>query len=371
MKFRCERDALTEAVGLAARAVATRPGAHPALTGIEIQAAEGCVELQGSDLDLAIRVRVPAEVGDRGRVVVPARLFEGVVNRLRAGTVAVEIEGEDVCVTGGSARVVVRVLPADEFPRFVEPEGSRTEIEAGPFLDALRQVIPAASRDDARPILTGVLLASTAGGLRLVATDSYRLAVRDVAGLSLTEAGGQVLVGARELGEVQRTFDAGRLEVVAGEREVQFSDATRWVRARRIEGDFPNYEQLIPAGYPNRLTVAKSVLEEAIRLMQTIGERDTTPVRFSISTAGVEIAARSQDRAEASEVLDAKYEGNDVQVAFNPQFLLDGVLAVGGDEVMIELVDNDPQANVVLKPALIRGTDGSDFRYILMPVRVS
>lgn len=372
MKFRCERDALTEAVGLAGRAVATRPGAHPTLTGIEIQAAEGCVELQGSDLDLAIRVRIPAEVGDRGRVVVPARLFEGVVNRLRAGTVTVEIAGEDVCVTGGSARVVVRVLPAADFPRFMEAEGSRTEIEAGPFLDALRQVIPAVARDDARPILTGVLLASTAGGLRLVATDSYRLAVRDVAGLSLTEAGGQVLVGARELGEVQRTFDAGRLEVVTGEREVQFNDATRWVRARRIEGDFPNYEQLIPAGYPNRLTVPKGALEEAIRLMKTVGERDTTPVRFSISTAGVEIAARSQDRgAEASEMLEAKYEGNDVHVAFNPQFLLDGVLAVGGDEVVIELVDNDPQANVVLKPALIRGTDGSEFRYILMPVRVS
>lgn len=371
MKFRCERDVLVEAVGIAERAVASRGGALPVLSGVEISAGEGTLDVVGSDLELTIRVQVPAEVVEPGRVVVPAKLFDAVVSRLRAGAVEAETGGEDLLVSAGSARVAVRLLPADDFPRITAPTGSATEIAAEPFVDALRQVIPAASRDDARPILTGVLLTSTGVGLRLVATDSYRLAVRDIPGLSLVGAGARVLVGARALGEVQRTFGAGTLRVTWGERDVEFSDGRRWVHARLIEGEFPNYEQLIPAGHPNRLTAAKGALEEAIRLMQTIGERDTTPVRLSIGTAGVEISASSQERAEATETLDAKYEGNDVRVAFNPQFLLEGILAVPGEEVVIELVDNDPGANLVLKPAVIRGTEGEEFRYILMPVRVS
>jgi len=371
VKFRCERDVLVEAVSVAERAVATRSGALPVLSGVEISASDRTLDIVGSDLELTIRVQVPAEVAEPGRVVVPAKLFDAVVSRLRAGAVDVETDGDDLCVRGGAARVTVRLLAADDFPRIATPTGSATEIATEPFVEALRQVIPAASRDDARPILTGVLLTSTGAGLRLVATDSYRLAVRDVPGLGLVGTGDRVLVGARALAEVQRTFGTGPLRVTWGERDVEFTNDLRWVHARLIEGEFPNYEQLIPAGHPNRLTIAKVALEEAIRLMQTIGERDTTPVRFSIGAAGVEVSASSQERAEATETLDGKYEGNDVRVAFNPQFLLEGILAVPGEEVVIELVDNDPGADLVLKPAVIRGAEGDEFRYILMPVRVS
>ncbi len=163
-----------------------------------------------SDLDLTIRVQVPAQVDTDGQAVVPAKLFDGLTTRLKAGVVTFEVEGDDARIAAGSAKASVRLLPADEFPRVGEPSGSAVTVDAGPFAEALRQVIPGASRDDARPILTGVLLTATADGVRLVATDSYRLAVRDLAGVGMLSEGQRVLVGARGLNEVQRVFSSGQ-----------------------------------------------------------------------------------------------------------------------------------------------------------------
>lgn len=365
MKFRCERDTLAEAIGTAQRAVSARSGALPVLSGIQVTAAGDHIELVGSDLDLTIRVEAPAQIDTEGQAVVPAKLFDGLTTRLKAGVVTFEVEGDDARITAGSARASVRLLPADEFPRVGEPDGAAVTVDAAPFAEALRQVIPAASRDDARPILTGVLLTATGDGVRLVATDSYRLAVRDLAGLGMLSEGKKVLVGARGLNEVQRVFSSGSIEVTFGEREVRFASETRTVTARLIEGEFPNYEQLIPSGYPNRLTVARATLEEAVRLMQIVGEgREGTPVRLAMGPDGLELSATSQERADATEAIEAKFEGTDVTVAFNPQFLLDGLLAVEGEEVVLETLDP-------LKPATLRGTDHPEFLYLLMPVRIS
>jgi len=365
VKFRCERDTLAEAIGTAQRAVAVRSGALPVLSGVQVTAREHAVELVGSDLDLTIRVTVPAQVDQPGEAVVPAKLFDGLTTRLKPGTVTFEVAGDDARISAGSARAGVRLLPAEEFPRVSEPEGASVRVEAEPLSEALRQVIPAASRDDARPILTGVLLASTATGMRLVATDSYRLAVRDLAGLGMLREGQKVLVGARGLNEVQRVFSSGQIEVTLGDREVKFATESRSVTTRLIEGDFPNYEQLIPNGYPNRLVVARATLEEAVRLMQIVGEgREGTPVRLAMNASGLELSATAQERADAVEAIDAKFEGSDVTVAFNPQFLLDGLLAIDGEEALLETMDP-------LKPATLRGSDHPDFLYLLMPVRIS
>ena len=365
VKFRCERDTLAEAIGTAQRAVAVRSGALPVLSGVQVTAAPDHIELVGCDLELTIRVRVPAQVDTEGQAVVPAKLFDGLTTRLKPGAVTFEVEGDDARISAGPARAGVRLLPADEFPKVSEPDGASVTLDAGPFAEALRQVIPAASRDDARPILTGVLLAAAGEGVRLVATDSYRLAVRDLAGVGLLGEGQRVLVGARGLNEVQRVFSAGEVQVTLGEREVKFSSASRSVTARLIEGEFPNYEQLIPSGYPNRLTVNRPALEEAVRLMQIVGEgREGTPVRLAMSAAGLELSATAQERADASEAIDAKFEGSDLTVAFNPQFLLDGLLAIEGDEAVLETVDP-------LKPATLRGAERPEFMYLLMPVRIS
>jgi DNA polymerase-3 subunit beta len=365
VKFRCERDTLADAIGTAQRAVAVRSGALPVLSGVQVTAADNTVELVGSDLDLTIRVTVPAQVDEPGNAVVPAKLFDGLTTRLKAGTVTFEVDGDDARISAGPARAGVRLLPADEFPRVPEPDGTPVSVDAEPLAAALRQVIPAASRDDARPILTGVLLASTPTGIRLVATDSYRLAVRDLEGVGMLGEGQKVLVGARGLNEVQRVFSSGTIEVTLGEREVRFASESRSVTTRLIEGEFPNYEQLIPSGYPNRLNVNRSELEEAARLMQIVGEgREGTPVRLAMSAAGLELSATAQERADAAEAIDAKFEGSDVTVAFNPQFLLDGLSAIEGDEAVLETMDP-------LKPATLRGADHQEFLYLLMPVRIS
>jgi DNA polymerase-3 subunit beta len=238
-------------------------------------------------------------------------------------------------------------------------------LEAATFAAALRQVVRAASKDDLRPILTGVLLTAHAGGLRLVATDSYRLAVRDLKGVSMLGEGQRVLVAAKGLSEVQRLAGDGEIEVVLRERDVVFRTSRAEVTARLIEGDFPNYEQLIPSGYPNRLTVSRETLLDALDRVQIVGQsRDNAAVRLAMSAEGLELTMSAQDVGNSQEALDAKFEGNELTVAFNPMFLREGVEAVETTEVALETIDP-------LKPATLHPVDGGDFLYLLMPVRTS
>ncbi len=366
MKFRCERDSLGEAISAAQRAVTSRTGSLPVLSGLKVAATEGSLELVGSDLELTIRVRVAAQVEEVGQAVLPAKLLNDIVAKLEAGSVTVETgDGDAATVEGGRASYTLRLLPLDDFPHLPEPTGSAITVDAGPLAEALRGVIPAASRDDARPILTGVLLTARQNGLRLVATDSYRLAVRDLEGVSMLAEGQHVLVSAKALGEVQRLLTDGEMQVVLSERDVRFSGARGEITTRLIDGEFPNYEQLIPSGYPNRLTVAREALSDAVKRMQLVGQgRDSSPVRLSMSASGVELSSTAQEVGEAHEMVDAKYEGTDLTVAFNAQFLLDGAQAVAGNEVVLEALDP-------LKPATLRAVDQADFMYLLMPVRIS
>ncbi len=366
MKFRCERENLANAVSTAHRAVSARSGAMPVLSGLRITVTGTELEIVGTDLELTIRVRVPVEAGREGSVVVPARLLAEIVQKLEGDTVTVELVDDDARVEAGRFATTLRTLAASEFPRLVEVKDSGVRVDAEGFATALRQVVPAASRDDARPILTGVLLTASADGLRLVATDSYRLAVRDLPGVSMLQEGQRVLVAAKGLGEVQRLLSGGgEIEVVLGEREVLFRVGTTEVTTRLIEGEFPNYQQLIPSGYPNRLTVARDLLAAAVNRVRLVGQRsDAAPIRLAMSTDGLELSAVAQDVGEAHEAVEAKHEGTDLTVAFNSQFLLDGIDAAGSDEIVIESIDP-------LKPAVLHGSDASDFLYLLMPVRIS
>ena len=189
MKFRCERDTLADAVATAQRAVASRTGAMPVLSGLRVTLTPGSLELVGTDLELTIRVRTPADTDGEGSAVVPARLFSEIVRQLEGDTVSVELADDDAQIEAGRFATTLRTLSAAEFPRLPEVSEGGVRVEAAAFAEALRQVVPGASRDDARPILTGVLLTASAGGLRLVATDSYRLALRDLQGVSMLERG--------------------------------------------------------------------------------------------------------------------------------------------------------------------------------------
>jgi DNA polymerase-3 subunit beta len=339
----------------------------PVLSGLRVTLTSGSLELVGTDLELTIRVRVPAETEGEGSAVVPARLFAEILQKLEGGGVDVEFDESDARIQGGRFAMTLRTLAASEFPRLPEVAAEGVRVDAAAFAEALRQVVPGASRDDARPILTGVLLTASSGGLRLVATDSYRLALRDLQGVSMLEEGQKVLVAAKGLGEVQRLLSgsSGEIEVVLGEREVVFRVESTEVTTRLIEGDFPNYQQLIPSGYPNRLTVSRESLQSAVNRVRLVGQsKDSAPIRLGMSSEGLELSAIAQDVGEAHEAVEAKYEGTDVTVAFNSQFLLDGIDAAASDEVVIESIDP-------LKPAVMRATDSGDFLYLLMPVRIA
>ena len=364
MKFRCERDTLADAVATAQRTVASRSGALPVLQDLRVTATEEGLELIGSDLEITNRVRVPAEVEETGVAVVPKLLGE-IVRRLEPGPVTVSVTGDEASITAGRFSTSLRLKPAEDYPRLTPPDGDGVRVDAAGFASALKQVVRAASKDDLRPILTGVLLTAHGGGLRLVATDSYRLAVRDLSGVSMLDEGQRVLVAAKGLAEVQRLAGDGEIEVVLRERDVVFRTSRAEVTARLIEGDFPNYEQLIPSGYPNRLTVAREQLLDALDRVQIVGQnRDNAAVRLAMSAEGLELSMSAQDVGNAQETLDAKFEGGELTAAFNPLFLREGVEAIDVAEVALETVDP-------LKPATLRSADGGDFLYLLMPVRTS
>lgn len=374
MKFNCERESLTEAIGSAGRAVSAR-AAMPVLSNFLVKASGEEVEFVGSDLDLTIRVTAPALSVADGTAVLPARLFGDIVRSLEPGAVSVEVGEDEAKIRSGRSEFSLRVPPND-YPSLPETGNRGIRMDALVLAEALRQVISAASRDDARPILTGVLMVAEGAGLRLVATDSYRLAVRDLPGESdaaqaLLGRGesGHFLVPAKALSELQRLLAAGQetVELSFNDRHVRFDTGRATLTARLIEGTFPNYQQLIPSGYPNRLIVAREGCIEAVKRVRLIGQgRDNNPIRLGMSPGGLDLTTIVHDVGEASETLDAKYEGTETTVAFNPEFLLDGLQAISTTDVSIDTQDTS-------KPAIVRAVDAGagEFLYLLMPVRVT
>jgi DNA polymerase-3 subunit beta len=364
VKFRAERDTLLEAFATAGRAAATRGGALPALSGVRLEVAGDVLHLAGSDLDLTVQVDATVAGLADGVCVIPARLATDILRALDPGAVTVSMEGGEAVIAAGRSQFTVRVLPAEEFLRLPEPAGDAVTLDAAALAAALAQVVRAASRDDARPILAGVLMTAEPGGLRLVATDSYRLALRDLPGTTVLAEGQHVLVPARALGELGRVLaSAETVTLRLGADQASFEVGRVRVTTRLIEGEFPRYRDLIPSGYPNRLVVAKEGLLDAVRRVKLLA-REATPVRMALRPDGLELTAVTHDVGQAREDVDAKYEGTEMVVAFNPEFLIDGVEAIPGDDVLLETLD-------ALKPATLRPTEGTDFLYLLMPVRVS
>jgi DNA polymerase-3 subunit beta len=335
----------------------------PVLSGVRIELSGDRLDLIGTDLELTIAVSVPVAGEADGLVVLPGRLASEVVRALPAGSVELEVNEEEARISAGRSEFNLRVPPADEFPRVSAPEGEPVVLDSAELAAALVQVVPAASRDDARPILTGVLMAAEPQGLRLVATDSYRLAVRDLPGTTVLAEGQQVLVPSRALQELTRLLPVSEtVSVRLGQREAAFEVGATRLSTVLIEGSFPDYARLIPQSQPNRLTVGREALLEAVRRVRLLA-REATPVRLVMNPDALELVAVTQDVGQAHETLDAKYEGSELTVAFNPEYLLQGVEVTLGDEVTIETLD-------ALKPALVRCAEHPEFLYLLMPIRV-
>lgn len=363
MRFRCERDVLAEALTTALRAAPTRSVNPAALQGVKVELRGDRLTAMATDLELRIQVDEEVAGEQDGVTVLPARLAADIVRALDAGRVSVVVEDEQATITSGRSEFTVRVRPVEEFPRVTDAITAEVTLEADAFAEALRQVVRAASSDEQRPVLTGVLLASEGEGLRMVATDSYRLAVRDLPGMSVLASGQHVLVPGRALNELGRLLGPGaELVVGLGDREATFRVGAKRLTTRLIEGEFPNYRQLIPQSYPNRLTVSKDALLAAVRRVRLFAI-DAAPIRLEMSGEGLELQAIAQDVGEAREHLDAKFEGEPMRVAFNHEYLASGVEAVTGDEVELQTLDP-------MKPAVVRAPGQHDFVYLLMPVRI-
>lgn len=393
MKFRCERDSLVEALAGAGRAVSGRGTVTAATNGVRIEVRGNQLSVVGTDLDLTVHVELEAIGLDDGVCVAPARLAADIVRSLEPGAVTIEGGDDEVEISAARSRFVVRTYAVEEFPVLPDVRADQLWLGTEGLVEGLRQVVRAASTDDARPLLTGVLVSSEGDGLRLVATDSYRLAWRDLPGsAALPEGTEQILVPARALTELQRllassakdggrrvaadasegeaagegagTSAASRIGFSVGELDATFQVEGVRLTTRLLDGRFPDYRQLVPPEYPNTVRLGKTALLDALRRVRLLVRDNTTPVRLSIHRDGVDLSVVSQEVGQASESLDAAVEGDEVTIAFNPSYLIDGVEAAVGDDVLLQVVD-------ATKPATVRSPERDDYRYLLMPVRVS
>jgi DNA polymerase-3 subunit beta len=362
VKFRCDRDALSEALQTVQRGVSSRPGI-PALTGVLLEASDGgALTLTTTDLEVSARLTIDVQVSEPGTALVPARLLADTVKSLSDAPVEFDADQSQARIRCAAYEGALRLLPAEDFPALQAPSGTRVTCEAPRFAEAVAQVSRAASRDEARPVLTGVLLEVSREGVTLVATDSYRLAVRDLIATAAGEA--RAIVPERALSEAGRAAQAlekGEVEVMLDESQIAFRVGALTLTSRLIEGEFPNYRQLLPERYENRLTVSRQQLIDAVRRVGLLA-RDTSPVRMEFNALGVKLSSSSPDLGQAVEAVEARYEGEDITAAFNPGYLADGLAAAAGESVRLEVRDG-------LKPGVIRG-ESDEFTYLVMPVRL-
>ena len=372
MKFRSERDSLAEAFAIASRAVSSR-GSSPVLSGLLLHAEGNELTVTGTDLDLAVKVRLEVIGIADGDTVVPARLATDIVRSLEPGALTVEYLQTPqsteyrVDIAAARSQFGIRAYPAVEYPTVSAVASPSASLNAATLAEGLRQVVRASSSDDARPLLTGVLLTEFEGALRLVATDSYRLALRDLGEGSALGGSADILVPARALAELQRLTSSldpeAEVGIAASANEIAFTTGKVTISTRLLEGTYPDYRQLIPESYPNQLVVGKESLLAALRRVRLLVRDNTTPVRLSMRSGGVDLSVTSQD-GDASETVDGDYHGEDITIAFNPTYLIEGIDAVLSDEVSIETTDAS-------RPATVRSSEHAGFRYLLMPVRVA
>jgi DNA polymerase III subunit beta len=379
VKFRVERDVLADAVAWAARSLPARPPV-PVLAGLMLDAREssGGLVLSSFDYEVSARVEISADISEPGVALVSGRLLADISRSLPDRPVDVVTDAAKVVLTCGSSRFTLLTLPVEDYPALPEMPGASGSLRGDIFAAAVAQVSVAAGRDDTLPVLTGVRLEIEGEKITMAATDRYRLAVRDLAwtpeqtGLAVV-----ALVPARTLSETAKSLaGADKVTVAlasatggAGEGLVGFEGAGRRTTSRLLDGEFPKYRSLLPAESQGVATIQTDALIESVRRVALVAERNT-PIRLSFAAGELTLEAGTGDEAQASESLDARLEGEDISIAFNPGYLLDGLGAL--DTAHAEL-----RFTVPTRPAVLAGkadadaTAGDDYRYLLMPVRLS
>jgi len=369
MKFACDRSALVDKLGVLSRGVSTR-SALPVLSGILLQASEGRLDLFATDMELSIKASLSVPIEREGEIVVPARLFSDVVRNLPDEEVVVEAGEAAVKVSAGRAEFSLNAWAAADFPQTstFDADGAFA-VGRGSFIETLGKAGRAASRDETRPILTGVLMTLLGDTLKMVATDSYRLAVKETRLDRSLEAEVQAIVPVRALGEVARLASAlgqGDLEIAIGENQALFklSDPAGdiWIASRLIEGQFPNYKQLLPETFDHEVTIDREALMSTARRVSLLAQKNA-PIRLAFTEGRLTMKALTQDVGQAEESLDLEFTGEPFEIGFNPAYLVEGIDAIDDDAVRLRFT-------TPLRPGLISGAAG-DFVYLIMPIRLS
>ena len=365
MKLSTSSQELFAKLQVVSRVASTR-SAVQALSGVQI-AADGSVELRATDMEVALRVPLEAEIERPGTVVLPARLLVDVVRQLPAGDVSLELRPaeQDVEVVAGTARFHIRTLRSEDFPPLPEPGGDQiVTMPAAAFTETISRVARSASRDETRPILTGILVSAGGEELRMVATDSYRLSVKETRLEQALSEGFEANVPARALEELGRLVrdDVEDIRIGVRANQVVFEIDGLALSSRLIDGQFPNYRQLLPDAYEHELSLSGSEITEVVRRISLLAQKNA-PLRLAFSEGELTVSARTPDVGEAQESLPVPFQGEPLEIGFNPEFLRDGLEAVEAD-VLLKLISP-------LRPGLIEAADGSGFQYLLMPIRLN
>ncbi len=375
MKIQVERDVLAEAVAWTARALPARP-AVPVLAGIRLQAA-GELTLSSFDYDVSAQATVPVSAEEGGDLLVSGRLLAEITRSLPARPVEISSDGARATLTCGSATFTLLTMPSEDYPSLPAMPPAAGSIGSDAFASAVSQSATAAGRDDTLPALTGVRIEIDGETLTLVSTDRYRLAVRELRWTpARPDMSAAVLVPARALAETARALTAGAEvsialalpgeEGAAGEGMIGFEGACRRTTTRLLGGDFPRYQSLLPNQINSVAELTAGPFAEAVKRVALVAERNTA-VRLSFSTGQLVLEAGTGDEAQAVEVIEASFEGDDIQIAFNPQYLLDGLTALDSDVARIAFTESGKPALITGKPA---PDEQPDYRYLLMPIRL-
>jgi DNA polymerase-3 subunit beta len=368
VKFATSCADLLAQLGVVSRVASTRTAVQ-ALSGVQLSATNGAAELRATDTEVGLRVPLAANVEREGSVVLPARLMLDVARSLTGEEATFELRPaeQDVEVVSGSATFHIRTLRGEDFPPLPEPGGETVvEVPAAAFVETINRVARSASRDETRPILTGILVSASGTELRMVATDSYRLSVKETRLATPLEGSFEANVPARALQELARiaaAADAETLRVSVRTNQIVFEIGQNVLSSRLIDGQFPNYRQLLPDAYEHQLTFAAAELTEVVRRISLMAQKNA-PLRLRFTEGELTVSARTPDIGEAQEMLPIPFAGEPFEIGFNPEFLRDGLEGAEGADLVLKLISP-------LRPGLIESADGSGFLYLMMPIRLN
>ena len=369
MKLSLSSSHLLTQLQTAARVASTR-SAVQALSGIMISAgADSSPELLATDMEIGLRVPLKAEVQRPGVAVLPARLLLDVARALPAEELTMELRSaeQDIELICGATTFHLRTLRAEDFPTLPSPSPeTRVSLPVDAFVQTINRVARSASRDETRPVLTGILMSASGKELRMVATDSYRLSVKETELESPLSGTLEANVPARALNELARIAqqpDGDSLSVSVGQNQVIFEIGDIVLSSRLIDGQFPNYRQLLPEAVEHTLRLSSSELTDVVRRISLLAQKNA-PLRLSFTEGTLTISAQTPDVGEASEAVPVPFHGEPFDIGFNPEFLRDGLESIDTDELVLKLISP-------LRPGLIESPDTGDFVYLIMPIRLN